>query len=117
MTIFDKHVQIKRKKLSEAICIDKFFFSRHAKKNKYACLINFKNGLVPDILPSRHKADLRSYLRMISKGEKMNVKYVIMDLYDNYRDIVYQWLLNAIVCANSKLFYYLFLLFPNLLLL
>ena len=71
-------------------------------KNKYACmLISFKNGLVLDILPSRHKADLRSYFRMIPKEERMNVKYVTMDLYDNYRDIVYQWLPNAIVCADS----------------
>ncbi len=101
ITIFDEHVQIERKKLSEAICIDEFFFSRHA-KNKYACmLINFKNGLVLDILPSRHKADLRSYFRMIPLEERMNVKYITMDLYDNYRDIAYHWLPNAVVCADS----------------
>ena len=101
ITIFDEHVQIKRKKLSHAICIDEFFFSHHA-KNKYACmLINFKNGLVLDILLSRHKSDLRSYFRMIPEKEKLNVEYITMDLYDNYRDIAYHWLPNAVVCADS----------------
>lgn len=101
ITIFDEHVQIERKKLPEAMCIDEFFFSRHA-KNKYACmLINFKNGLVLDILPSRHKSDLRTYFKMISLEERMNVKYITMDLYDNYRDIAYHWLPNAVVCADS----------------
>lgn len=55
-------------------------------------LINFKNGLVLDILPSRHKSDLRSYFRMIPEKEKLNVEYITMDLYDNYRDIAYHWL-------------------------
>ena len=31
----------------------------------------------------------------------MNVKYITMDLYDNYRDIAYHWLPNAVVCADS----------------
>ena len=49
-TIFDEHVQIDRKPLPEAICMDEFYFSRNA-KNKYACLlINFKNGMVIDVI-------------------------------------------------------------------
>ena len=55
-TIFDEHVQIERKILTEAICMDEFYFSRKA-QNKYACLlINFKNGMVIDVLPSRKKS-------------------------------------------------------------
>lgn len=99
-TIFDEHVQVDRKPLSKAICIDEFYFSRKS-KNKYACiLINFRNGLVIDVLPSRKKENLRSYFRTIPLYEREQVKYVSMDLYDNYRDIAKIYLPNALVCAD-----------------
>ena len=99
-TIFDEHVQIERKPLSEAICMDEFYFSRKA-ENKYACLlINFKNGMVIDALPSRRKANLRSYFRNIPQHERERVKYVSMDLYDNYRDIAKTYLPHALICAD-----------------
>lgn len=99
-TIFDEHVQIERKPLSEAICMDEFYFSRKA-ENKYSCLlINFKNGMVIDVLPSRRKANLRSYFRNIPQHERERVKYVSMDLYDNYRDIAKTYLPHALICAD-----------------
>ena len=99
-TIFDEHVQIERKLLSEAICMDEFYFSRNA-ESKYACLlINFKNGLVIDVLPSRRKGSLRSYFRNIPLSEREKVRYISMDLYDNYRDIARIYLPNALICAD-----------------
>ena len=99
-TIFDEHVQIERKLLSEAMCMDEFYFSRNA-ENKYACLlINFKNGLVIDVLPSRRKGLLRSYFRNIPLSEREKVSYISMDLYDNYRDIARIYLPNALICAD-----------------
>lgn len=99
-TIFDEHVQIDRKPLPEAICMDEFYFSRNA-KNKYACLlINFKNGMVIDVIQSRKKGSLRSYFRSIPLSEREKVKYISIDLYDNYRDIAKTYLPNAIICAD-----------------
>lgn len=99
-TIFDEHVQIDRKPLSEAMCMDEFYFSRNA-ESKYACLlINFKNGLVIDVLPSRKKKSLRSYFRSIPMSERERVRYISMDLYDNYRDIAKTYLPNALICAD-----------------
>ena len=100
-TIFDEHVQIERKTLTEAICMDEFYFSRKA-QNKYACLlISFKNGMVIDVLPSRKKASLKSYFRSIPLAEREKVKYISIDLYDNYRDIARTYLPNAIICADG----------------
>jgi len=99
-TIFDEHVQIERKLLSEAMCMDEFYFSRNA-ESKYACLlINFKNGLIIDVLPSRRKGSLRSYFRNIPLSEREKVRYISMDLYDNYRDIARIYLPNALICAD-----------------
>lgn len=99
--IFDQYVQIDRKPLQEIICIDEFYFSRHA-KNKYACLlIGFKNGLILDVLESRKKSYLRSYFRLIDKKERDIVKFISMDMYDPYRDIAHIYFPNALCCADS----------------
>lgn len=99
--IFDQYVQIERKPLQEVICIDEFYFSRNS-KNKYACLlIGFKNGLILDVLESRKKSYLRSYFRMIDKSERDKVKFISMDMYDNYRDIASIYFPNALCCADS----------------
>lgn len=99
--IFDEYVQIDRKKLQEVICIDEFYFSRKS-KYKYACmLVGFKNGLIIDVLESRKKSKLRSYFRLIPEEERNTVKFVSMDMYDNYRDIAHKYFPNALCCADS----------------
>lgn len=99
--IFDQYVQIERKPLQEVICIDEFYFSRHS-KDKFACLlVGFKNGLILDVLKSRKKAYLRNYFRMIDKNERDFVKFISMDMYDNYRDIAHIYFPNALCCADS----------------
>lgn len=99
--IFDEYVQIKRKPLQEVICVDEFYFSRKS-KNKYACLlIGFKNGLILDVIESRKKSHLRSYFRMIDENERNQVKFISMDMYENYRDIAKIYFPEAICCADS----------------
>ncbi|MCD7892953.1 MAG: ISL3 family transposase [Erysipelotrichaceae bacterium] len=99
--IFDRYVRIDRKPLQEVICIDEFYFSRHA-KNKYACMIiGFRNGLLLDVLKSRRKEYLKNYFRSIPLEERKQVKFISMDMYDNYRDIAHSYLPNALVCADS----------------
>lgn len=98
--IFDEHVQIKRKPLQEIICIDEFYLGKNS-KNKYACmLIGFRNGLIIDVLPSRHKTYLKSYFREIPKAERDRVRYISMDMYDPYREIAHNYLKNAVCCAD-----------------
>lgn len=99
--IFDEHLQIRRKELQEVICVDEFYLGGYH-KNKYACmLIGFKNGLILDVLPSRHKSHLRSYFRTIPIEERNKVRYVSMDMYDTYREIAHIYLKNAVCCTDS----------------
>ena len=99
--IFDEHVQMNRNRLSTAICIDEFYFSKKA-THKYALLIvNFKNGLVLDVLPSREKRKLSSYFRSIDFTERAIVQYITIDMNCNYRDICYLYFPNAIICIDS----------------
>lgn len=99
--VFDEYVQIARKPLSPVICIDEFYFSRH-NDSKYACLlVNFKNGLILDVLESRKKSSLREYFRSIPLDEREKVIYISMDMYENYRDIAIKYLPNATICIDS----------------
>ncbi len=100
MDIFDCHVQIKRKSLREAISFDEFYFSRHS-RNKYAFMIMGLNGEILDILRSRHKDKLLDYFKYIPAQERDRVKYVTMDMYENYRVIVRRRLKNAIIVIDS----------------
>ena len=100
MDIFDRHVQIERKSLREVVSFDEFYFSRHS-RNKYAFMILGLNGEILDILPSRHKNKLLDYFKYIPEKERDRVKYVTMDMYENYRVIVRRRLKNAVICIDS----------------
>ena len=64
----------------------------------YCCiLMDFETGIVIDILLDRKKAYLSSYFNNIKNAtlddktkinELNNVKFVSIDLYDNYRDMI-----------------------------
>ena len=100
MDIFDSHVQIKRKSLREVISFDEFYFSRHS-RNKYAFMIMGLNGEILDILKSRHKSKLLDYFKYIPKKERSRVRYVTMDMYENYRVLVKRRLNNALIVIDS----------------
>ena len=100
MDIFDCHVQIKRKSLREVISFDEFYFSRHS-RNKYAFMILGLNGDILDILKSRHKSKLLDYFKYIPVKERDRVKYVTMDMYENYRVTVKRRLKQAIIVIDS----------------
>ena len=98
--IFDRHVQIERKSLREVISFDEFYFSRHS-RNKYAFMIIGLNGEILDIQESRHKDKLMDYFKYIPLSERNRVKYVTMDMYENYREIVQARLKKAVIVIDS----------------
>lgn len=98
--IFDKHVQIPRKKLTEILCWDEFYFNRHAKK-KYAFMImDFKKKYIIDIVESRWNNDLYDYFFHIPLNERKNVRYIIIDMYKNYKLICHVFFKNATICID-----------------
>lgn len=109
--IFDKHIDIGRKVLPTVLSIDEHHFPLPEYNSKY-CLIlmNFITGEIIDILRDRRKEYVNSYFCRIrkttfnystNKSELDNVKYVSMDMYDNFRDISSIFFPNAIICADS----------------
>lgn len=98
---FDKHVQIERKILPEIMCFDEFYFNRTS-KYKYAFLImNFKNKLIIDVVESRRNEKLVEYFHSIPISERNNVKYIIIDMYRNYADLIRIFFKQAIICIDS----------------
>lgn len=111
LRVFDKHVDIPRKTLPMVLSMDEHYFPESDVDSLYCLLLmNFETGEVLDILPSRKKDDviryftnIRSDTRKLSTGvsELNNIKYLSIDLYDNFRDIaniVFPW---VTVCADS----------------
>ena len=109
--IFDKHVNIARKTMPEVLSIDEHYFPNSDYDSLYCVLLmDFKNGEIIDVLPSRKKINVTNYFSNIKystrdiktlRSELDNVKYVSMDLYDNFRDIVQNMMPEAIICADS----------------
>ena len=70
--------------------------------------MDFKTGTLIDVLPDRKKDYLRHYFDTIynttlntktHRSELDNVRYVSIDLYDNYRDISKLYFKHAKICA------------------
>ncbi len=59
------------------------------------------NGEILDILRSRHKNKLLDYFKYIPLEERNRVRYVTMDMYDNYRIVVESRLKNAVIVIDS----------------
>ncbi len=95
-SIFDAHVSIDRKPLSEHICIDECYAFKSS-DSKYVCmLLDFDTHKPIDILNSRRIDHLRSYLLAIDKSERENVKLVCSDMYDTYRTVSLSLFPNAV---------------------
>lgn len=99
--IFDFHVDAKRKELPEVICIDEIYTAKIS-SYKYACvLLDFKTHKIVDIIPTRHKNYLRYYFNVLTKNELNNVKYVVIDMYEPYKDVIKASMPNALICIDS----------------
>lgn len=111
MRIFDKHVHIPRKALPEVLSMDEHYFPNSNYDSLYCTLLmDFNTGELVDVLPDRKKiivtkyfSDIKASTRNLStlKSELDNVKYISIDLYDNFRDIFKNMMPKAIICADS----------------
>ncbi|NJE41579.1 ISL3 family transposase [Faecalicoccus pleomorphus] len=101
MNLFDRHVQIPSGTVSEIMCWDEFYFSRHC-KNKYAFItLNFRNKAIIDILESRKTQFLSDYFFQIPTHLRNRVKIIIIDMNSTYRDIAHAFFKRATVCVDS----------------
>lgn len=78
--------------LPKAICIDEFTF----KKKTYAFNIcNAKNGKTIDLVLDRTTNNLDKYFSYYTEKSRKRVKFVVMDMYSPYIDLIKKWFPNA----------------------
>jgi len=105
---FDKHCHVHRAVFPEALCIDEVYTKLNDFKNygdsysKYSCLLyDFYEHTLVDVLPSRTKNYLSHYLSSIPVNERQGVKFVVIDMYRNYRDMAKIYFKRAVICVDS----------------
>lgn len=99
--LFDRKVDIKRGVLPEVLCIDEIY-SRKLSKYHYLCVLySPQRKAIIEILESRRKGFLIDFFAHITQKEKQNVKYVSIDMWDNYRQIVKLCLPSAYISVDS----------------
>lgn len=99
---FDSFVGIPRYSLPESLGIDEIH-SKMAKRkgaSYLGILIDNDHFSLLDVLPSRNKSDLNTFFLSFSEKERLNVKYVTIDMWEPYRDIAHRWLKNAVVAVD-----------------
>ena len=78
--------------LPKAICIDEFTF----KKKTYAFNIcNARNGKTIDLVLDRTTNNLDKYFSYCTEKARKRVKFVVMDMYSPYIDLIKKWFPNA----------------------
>lgn len=84
------------------MCWDEFYFNKHA-KHKYAfIMMDFRKKVILDILESRWVTDLSSYFHEIPYNERIQVKYIVIDMYKNYRSLAKTYSKNKIICIDPS---------------
>lgn len=80
----------------QVLGIDEHFFSR--KQGYASTLVDLKNHKVFDVVLGRSEASLRHYLSRLQGRDQ--VKVVVMDLSETYRNIVQKYFPNALIVAD-----------------
>ena len=101
INIFDKYIHARRLVLPEILCMDEIY-TKKLTKHKYCCvMIDFLNHKLVDVIPSRHKFYLINYFSRIAVKERMNVKYVIIDMYLPYKQVAKAVFFNCKIAVDS----------------
>lgn len=102
MNIFDEYIPYSRRSLDEYISFDEFYRGKKSKQ-KYAFVIfnPIKNEVI-DILPDRRKYKLIKYFLSNYKYEELKrVKYISIDMYFPYKEVIKKVFPNAIIAVDS----------------
>ena len=101
INIFDDYVDYHRSILPEAICFDEVYRSKRMDYKYAFVMLDFFKSKIIDIYPTRHKYQLSSYISNIPKIERDSVKYIIIDMWDTYRDLADIYFKNAKIAVDS----------------
>lgn len=101
LTTFSKYVDMHRRQLTEAICIDEV----HVKISKlcnYALVIqDFVTGEPIDMVVNRRQEITEPYFASIPAAERNRVRYLVSDMYRPYIKYVDKYFPNAVSVVDS----------------
>ena len=93
------YLSITNTTLPRVLCIDEF--KGNSGKYKYqVALLDGENHKVIDILECRHKHFLCDYFKKFPKEQLDNVKYLVTDLWESYKDIGITYFRKAKIVAD-----------------
>ena len=99
--IFDRRFEAKRKRLPPVLSIDEVYTDKLS-RTKYCCILYDPiNKEIIDVLDSRRKDYLKNYFKYLPLKERLNVKYVSIDMWESYEDVAELYLPKAIICVDS----------------
>ena len=98
---FSKYVDMKRRNLTEAICIDEVYVDV-TRDCKYALVIqDFITGEPIDMLRSRRQDVTEPYFADLPLAEREKVKYLVSDMYKPFIGFVDKYFPNAVSVVDS----------------
>lgn len=107
INIFEKYIICERQPLPKILCIDEIYTRKLTKNNPYACvMMDFQTRKLVDIVSSRRKDKLSEYFNRISKKERENVKYIVIDMYEPYKQLAALYFKDALVAVDNKCIYF-----------
>ena len=93
------YLSVTNNTLPRVLCIDEF--KGNSGKYKYqVALLDGENHKVIDILECRHKHFLCDYFKKFPKEQLDNVKYLVTDLWESYKDIGITYFRKAKIVAD-----------------
>ena len=99
--IFDRYVNLPRRSFPRVVSIDECY-NKHQFSKAYSCIFfDFLATKIIDVIEDRSKLHLSSYLSKISREERENVEYVVIDMWEPYLDIASNYFPNATVAIDS----------------
>ena len=101
INIFDRYVNPTRGRMPKVLSIDECY-NKHQFNKPYSCIFfDFSESKIIDVIEDRSKINLGRYLSKISREERLNVKYVVIDMWEPYLDIASIYFPDAIVAIDS----------------
>ena len=103
ISIFDRYVEYTPSStLPEIMCFDEKHINKGLSDIAYSFVIlDWKNIKIYDMLQSRHKKSLEKYFDKFSLEERLKVKYIIIDMWESYKDIAKRYFKNAKIAIDS----------------
>ena len=98
----DSFITIPHRPLPECFGIDEVHSPSLSRKNSsYICvLVDNEKRQLYDVLDTRSKNALAHYFSGFSREERAQVKYVTLDMWKSYKDVVNTYLPNAIIAVD-----------------